>query len=60
MLFNNAIKTVYSQNESVKKGGPLIIVLINEFNLIIKKLSFHNINVYHQYALKILRKYLKD
>ncbi|MHB9918278.1 hypothetical protein CF070_00100 [Clostridium botulinum] len=30
MLFNNAIKTVYSQDESVKKGDPLIIVPIDE------------------------------
>lgn len=36
-LFNNAIKTVYSQHESIKKGDPLIIVRIDGFNLIVKK-----------------------
>ncbi|MGH4139945.1 permease prefix domain 1-containing protein [Clostridium sp.] len=38
-LFNNTIKTVYTQNESIKKGDPLIIVLIDGFNLIVKKVE---------------------
>lgn len=36
-LFNNVIKTVYTQHESIKKGDPLIIVHVDGFNLIVKK-----------------------
>ena len=38
-LFNNTIKTVYTQKESIKKGDQLIIVLIDGFNLIVKKVE---------------------
>jgi hypothetical protein len=36
-VFNSAIKRVYSQHESIKKGDSLIIFRIDGFNLIVKK-----------------------
>ncbi len=36
-IFNNTLQKVYSQNESIKKGDPLIITSIDGFSLIVKK-----------------------
>ncbi|EDU36455.1 MAG: hypothetical protein E7210_00030 [Clostridium lundense] len=43
-IFNNAPQKVYSQDEPIKKGDPIIITKIDGFNLIVKKQDLHNNN----------------
>lgn len=39
-IFNDDIKTVYCEDGLIKNGDPLIIVRIDGFNLIVKKVEF--------------------
>lgn len=36
-LFENTVQRVYSKNESIKKGDPIMIMSLDGFNLIVKK-----------------------
>ncbi|MDS1002346.1 permease prefix domain 1-containing protein [Clostridium sporogenes] len=36
-LFENTLQRVYSKNESIKKGDPIMIMSLDGFNLIVKK-----------------------
>ncbi|MCS4522193.1 NfeD family protein [Clostridium botulinum] len=43
-IFNNSPRKVYSQNEPIKKGDPIIITKIDGFNLVVEKQDLHNNN----------------
>ncbi|MCS4515718.1 NfeD family protein [Clostridium botulinum] len=43
-MFNNSPRKVYSQNEPIKKGDPIIITKIDGFNLVVEKQDLHNNN----------------
>ncbi|WP_435653980.1 hypothetical protein [Clostridium botulinum] len=43
-MFNDSQQKVYSRNEPIKKGDPIIITKIDGFNLVVEKQNLHNNN----------------
>lgn len=43
-IFNDSQQKVYSRNEPIKKGDPIIITKIDGFNLVVEKQNLHNNN----------------